>query len=216
MKDIYEHLSKSRLSSFDMNHDTDDLILARYLWNVELSKELYFSLHFFEVVLRNSIHNSFKKHFQSDFWFDQSQFIDMVKDIAKARSEIRKNGAETADDIIAKLNLGFWCRLLNKKYDKIWHKTIIAVFPSLKRKERSRHKIQPKIENIRRLRNRVFHHEPIYNMADLSEIYQCLIELISGISPKIQQVMNEQCKFCTTLSKSELAFLPLAQKILTS
>ncbi|MEZ5673386.1 MAG: hypothetical protein R3E08_13835 [Thiotrichaceae bacterium] len=216
MKNIDEYLSKSRLSSFYVsNNDTKDLVLARYLWNVELSKELYLSLHFLEVVLRNTIHDSFKNHFQNEFWFNLPQFTDTKGSVQKATKEIKKNGVKTADDIVARLTLGFWCHLFNKDYDKIWHKTIKNTFPTLKNKKRSRAKLQPEIEAIRKLRNRVFHHEPIYNMKNLSVGYESIIEFIGGISPEVQQIVKEQCRFLSILSTGEQAFLPLAQKMLS-
>ena len=63
-----EHLfSKSRLETYYRIFPSDkEKAIAYYQINTQISESLYPLLSNFEIVLRNSIHNSFSIHFKSE------------------------------------------------------------------------------------------------------------------------------------------------------
>jgi len=76
--------------------------------------------------------------------------------------------------VVAELNFGFWVSLLNKEYETaLWRRRgfITATFPAIPRDGRGRHgrkvrnrrALSARLNRILDLRNRVFHHEPIWN-----------------------------------------------------
>lgn len=155
-----ERLHRYKKSPTDTDHD----IINRYLWNIELSAAFYPTLALFEVVLRNKIHDTIEASVKSN-WIDEnsSWFNDKTKNnIAAARKK-----SKTIDDLIAKLTLGFWISLFQNQYKPlIWNKKGVfdSIFPNFDIKTTDRLSIvEPKIKKIGTLRNRIFHHEPIFD-----------------------------------------------------
>lgn len=116
----------------------------------------------------------------------------------------------TAGKLIAELNFGFWVNLCNDKYNPtIWMKkpTIFdEVFPyfdsfmtknspNAKRHKRL-NKVTSKLVPILRLRNRVFHHEPVFNHpSGLEKCYADIEELLFYLSLESSQYLIEISKF---------------------
>jgi hypothetical protein len=64
--------------------------------------------------------------------------------------------------------LGFWTALFNAPYERaLWNPPMLGLlddtFPFVPRRSRSRRRLFQHLDTIRRLRNRMFHHEPIWN-----------------------------------------------------
>ena len=66
---------------------------------------------------------------------------------------------------------------------------IDTVFPNLPRTLRNRKLLSRRIERIRRLRNRVFHYEPIWKTPDLAQRHYQIHESLDWISPEMRSVM---------------------------
>ncbi len=85
---------------------------------------------------------------------------------------------------MANLTLGFWLSLFRIRYEQVlWPKLLEPVFPHCPRNQRTRQNAYLRLDQIRRLRNRVFHHEPIWRLPDLSEQHLLILETIGWISP---------------------------------
>ncbi len=90
----------------------------------------------------------------------------------------------TAGDLVSGLNLGFWVDLLKGRYEQVlWPALLREVFPYATRKQRSREQAYQRLAGIQHLRNRVFHHEPIWLLPDLVEQHRLILETIGWISP---------------------------------
>lgn len=161
-------LPRIRLEAYRPEAGSDLEMVVNYLWNIKLSEALYPCLQTFEVALRNSIHAALTEHFQSEFWFDTNILLDWQRETleeAKEQLTIYKKPLE-AGRLVAELNFGFWSSMFNSPYEEsLWHADgahlIDVTFPNLPRTLRTRKKISRRVERIRRLRNRVFHYEPI-------------------------------------------------------
>ncbi|MCC6506095.1 MAG: hypothetical protein IT475_11695 [Aquimonas sp.] len=195
-------LSTERLSSYlrqapqaalDAQH------VGRYAWNMLLSESLYPSLQMLEIVLRNTVHNSAKNEFGRDDWFDVPGLLrtNETDAIRNAKNVLnRKNRATEPSRIVAELSFGFWTSLLDRRYEQtLWPKMLTSAFPYIPRKLRTRKDISARINALRALRNRVFHHEPIWHWQDLTQKHHELIEAIAWISPAARDLVSTVDRF---------------------
>ncbi len=74
--------------------------------------------------------------------------------------------------------------MLRTRYEQVlWPKLLEPVFPHCPRSQRTRQNAYTRLDSIRRLRNRVFHHEQVWHLADLPEQHRVILETIGWISP---------------------------------
>jgi len=143
-----------------------------YQCNIQLSEALYSSLHTFEITFRNRVNQALVNNYglswyQSEFFTDKDK--DDIQDSIKNKKILKKDKEKfiLLNEIldITNLNLGFWISLLNKKeYQQlIFNKCVKEIFPFAESKDRNFTTINNKLKDIRRLRNRVYNHEPIWS-----------------------------------------------------
>lgn len=185
---------------------------AYYNWNTILSESFYTSLQALEVSLRNTIHSNASKHFNSEKWFENPNIIILhlqqnnIQDAKETLKRQKKN--LSAGRIIAELNFGFWTSLFNSKYDQIlWHPLIKSAFPGLKAKDRTRSTLSLRLSNIRKLRNRIFHYEPIWYYPDLEEQHAKVLEAINWINPAMKEFVLLIDQFPTCYNPEKLSKL---------
>ena len=160
--------------------------LGNYAWNIALCESLYPALNSIEVALRNGIHGAATAKFGNASWFNSR-----LKELENNRLQTlyRKFNrlgltSPTAGDLVAELSLGFWVDLLKGRYEQIlWPLLLPVVFPYATKRQRSRERMYQRLTKIRRLRNRVFHHEPIWYLTDLEQQHGLILESIGWISP---------------------------------
>jgi hypothetical protein len=163
--------------------------LANYFWNVALCEALYPVLHCVEVTLRNSIHHAAIAAFGDPMWFatasstllpaEDDEVIRVMKDLF-AEGRIPASG-----DVIARLDFGFWTSLLRREYDMaLWRRRgmLHGAFPQLPSARAPRKRLAQRFNDIRRLRNRAFHHEPIWHRSDLLQQHQGILEAIGWMN----------------------------------
>jgi len=81
------------------------------------------------------------------------------------------------NDVVAELKFAFWVGLLGPHYDAtLWRHCLHKAF--LARGGRPRKTVHGRLNTIRRFRNRVMHHEPIFNRP-LQQLHDEIIEAIS-------------------------------------
>jgi hypothetical protein len=161
--------------------------VAIYMWNVALCESLYPALQTFEVLFRNALNSELCNERGTSYWYLDSTTLlwpGEANGVAKALGDLEL--AKKPDDparVVAELTFGFWVALYNDIYLKdIVHPTIQGVFPNLHPKQRNHRFVQKRLQQIRNLRNRVFHHEPIWHWRDLPEQHRQMLEAIGWIS----------------------------------
>lgn len=188
--DFEAAFSKERMSGYRLNpQDREDLILARYIYNVEISSALYNSLHILEVALRNGIHREASRHFRDMYWFLDYTVL-KAKDVATmascmARLEARSTARPVPPGkIIADATFGFWTNLFITDYEvKFWRPIIHRVFPHAPRPSLTRQAMHARLDPMRyKLRNRISHYEPIWHFADLQTRHDEIIDTISWLN----------------------------------
>lgn len=102
--------------------------------------------------------------------------------VASAKQKLAEVGKPLeADRIVAELNFGFWSNLLNRPYEQqqvLWPTLLRAVFPYAPARFRNRPALSRRFNEIRQLRNRIFHHEPIWDTPNLLQSHANIIEAI--------------------------------------
>lgn len=108
----------------------------------------------------------------------------------------------TPDRVIPELTFGFWNSLLDSRYERLpahcldpharplWPFLLKPVFPHAPRYLRTRAQILTRLNAIRKLRNRVFHHETIWHHPNLNQVYAEIMEAIDWISPEMEQMIR--------------------------
>ena len=103
----------------------------------------------------------------------------------------KKNRPLEAPRIVAELTFGFWTSLLNSYYEqKLWPWMLLTAFPCMPRHIRTRHTLSRRLNEIRELRNRVFHHERISNDVNLPQRHAAIVEAVGWISTECSQLLQ--------------------------
>lgn len=190
-RQLYLPISVERLEAYRPNKGSDLEMVSNYYWNVCLCEALYPTLNAVEIALRNSIHSTLTNYYQTEYWFDTPNLLEQRQDsqLQAARKELQKHPRpQTAGKIVAELNFGFWVGMLNRPYEsKIWSHNkfalLHALFPHATRKQRRLRLLRDRFYEINRLRNRVFHYEPVWNQTVLVDNHKQIYEAIGWISP---------------------------------
>ncbi|MGE4343639.1 MAG: hypothetical protein AB7F20_05040 [Geoalkalibacter sp.] len=177
----------------------DENLLIHYAWNIALGESLYPVLQCMEIALRNAVHDAASAAFQTPYWFDTPHLLDSRSGagIAEARNNLAAEGKPiTAAGIVAEQNFGFWTACFNRRQEQVlWPRIYRQVFPGLPRYLRTRNTIANRLNEIRKLRNRIFHHEPIWYFNDLREKHTRILELIGWISPAMAEFVGAIDRF---------------------
>jgi hypothetical protein len=88
--------------------------------------------------------------------------------------------------LVAELTFGFWTALFDVRYEStrvLWPRLFgQKIFASAPRSKRSRKALSPLLNRVRNLRNRAFHHEPIWHWRDLRDQHALVLDLIGWMS----------------------------------
>jgi hypothetical protein len=167
-KAIEKIISSERLAPYLRHHNNDfEKAVEHYKANIEVSEAFYPLISILEVGLRNSIDYQLSRKFNDDNWFENNEFIRIVTpyqidNISEARKLIhREKKIITPGKIVAELSFGFWTSLFDAKFEMTLWKNLRLAFPNCPKNIRKRRTMSSKFNGIRKLRNRIFHHESI-------------------------------------------------------
>lgn len=159
------------------------LAIRLYEKNTRLSEALYGVLQGCEVALRNSMHITLCSGIGRTDWYDHVglKYRESIT-IGEAKLKVQRMGKNVIPgQIISELTMGFWIRLLAPQYEKqLWVPHLHKAFPYYKKP--SRVVIFGRFDAIRKLRNRVAHHEPIFNNDGMKD-YKEIMEAVGWICP---------------------------------
>lgn len=191
LAELERSVSMPRLSKYRPQSGSDLETAVNYFWNIELSESLYPGLAALEVTLRSSIHDALTAREGADMWFRKLLEPGQLRGYAETHYTLfnrLKQKPPTSGQIVAELTFGFWTTLLSQPYHQtLWapqkSALVKVVFPHLPRIPNNRHFIHQRYNDLRMLRNRVMHHEPIWYRPNLSQEWEGIIEAIGWISP---------------------------------
>ena len=124
------------------------------------------------------------------------------------------NKNPSAGDLVSGLSLGFWVSLFKGQYERIlWPRLLPDVFPHAPRRLRARKGISKRVDRIRRLRNRVFHHEPVWHLPDLEEQHHLILETIGWINPAMLEMTRLLDRFDSVYTRGSRPYAPELESI---
>ncbi|WP_432831620.1 hypothetical protein [Dactylosporangium sp. CA-092794] len=195
---LERRLSPERLTPYRAaGHGDLGAAVRLYEWNVAVSAALGETFGQVEVLLRNAMHDQLtswsRRVFAEPRWYlDPGGFLfpEAVDDIAKARIRATRTGRpESAGRVVAELNLGFWRFLLARRYDRVlWHPCLNRAFPRQRRAV-----VADAIGHLHEARNRIAHHEPMFNRP-LTDLFDTALQVASWICPVGHRWVREQSR----------------------
>lgn len=181
---IEQSLSRDRLGKYLASTGNDlDLAIGLYERNTRLAAAFYAPLQTLEICLRNHLNDQMTSIYGADWMTNghpplngwaQKEILDAEKGLGSAKAPV------TGGAIVAELHLGFWISLLAPQYDAtLWRSACHRAF-RYNGKGLARKMVHSRLNAIRRFRNRVAHHEPIFH-ANLEQAHEEIVEACSWI-----------------------------------
>ncbi len=190
LQEIPSQLSAPRFQRY-LDEKKQDIreALALYRWNAQVSAAIMFPLQVCEVSIRNGIADAIENFYGADWPYNNSfrRSLPNPQKWFSPRRELisQANQQTTTGKIISELKFVFWVGMMTSRHHTvIWDSTIEAIFPGKTDLSKTvlREAVWKKLDKIRKFRNRVAHHEPIYERPPQDD-YREIIELIRWRSP---------------------------------
>jgi hypothetical protein len=190
--DLEKHFSAARLGRYRASCGGDETRAARaYVNNMLLAEAMMPMLNVLEIALKNGIHRRLSALYSRSDWWEawngDPAFTWQLQEVASAKAKLKRRAeAATSDKIIAELAFGFWSSLFNVQFQSVLWKDLRLVFPRCPKLQRKRHTISSALNQVRDLRNRVFHHEQLLWLSPpLGELHAKGIEVIGWLDPNL-------------------------------
>lgn len=181
MRELVAAISKERFATYLRFAEGDRRrALQLYAHNANLGSAFYWPLQALEITLRNAANDAMTVDY-GIHWFDGPQLAQPQRDaVTAAKYKLRwVAGAHPPGRIVAELSFGFWVALFARGYEEsLWRTVLHRCFDPVP----VRKQLHKQLNQLRRLRNRIAHHEPILSL-DLPSRYEAIISVITMLSP---------------------------------
>ncbi len=153
-----------------MTGDVGPAALALYNWNAQISGAFMAPLHICEVIIRNAVSEALTAVY-GDRWpwstvFETSLPAPLYGYNPRKDIQLNRRTQATTGKVIPELKFVFWQKMFTQRYDvRLWDVHLRRVLPNLdpvKTIAQLRQEIYTDLEDVRLLRNRIAHHEPIF------------------------------------------------------
>ena len=174
---VEKAISKPRLNRYVAMAGGDlEQAVKLHNWNTKLGSSLHLPLQLFELVFRNTLDATLAAKYASNWYDAKYHHFDpkSQKQIDAAKDQLVNQGRPlSVPCVIAQFSFGFWLNMLTRKHEtRFWVAALHASFPNAPRPP-VRQNVHNSVDKIRVLRNRIAHHEPIYQRSleqDLSHV----------------------------------------------
>ena len=212
---LYSYARISRYRKASCNNE--DIAQKMYYANARIAQAFQPLISFFEVILRNQLHYAIASYFNDVQWIinqkegfmsDKSLHYTNKKTGKKIMNDFLKKEVERSEKvliekhrnivagrIIAELNFGFW----NSLYEK-HHYTLLKGSPCMIFKELptgiGRKEVNRRIKEIRMLRNRISHNEPLcfknktFDLTYVNDMYEMIYDFFAWINVDIMKSLT--------------------------
>ncbi len=194
-------ISNERLTKYIIaaGHD-EDKALELYGWNIQISESFFPLLSATEVCLRNIVSTRMIELYGNQWW-DNNAYLNQIgrgKKIVKiARDNLQRRGVVSSGGMTAELNFGFWAKMLLPRHKNIFWGDFELSFSNLP-EGITYENLYDRCDEVRLFRNRIFHHEPIFDR-DISLEYSQIMELIVWLSPAKAEWIRNYSRVMTVL-----------------
>lgn len=186
-------LSRERLRTYLAATGGDrEKAIRLYIWNTEVSAAFYGPLQGLEVALRNAMHRRLAERYGPAWYDNPDAGLDggALERLESARSGLKRTNSDPPQ-VVAALSFGFWVSLLGPggridarrraNYEMtLWRPALRGVF--VHRRPLKRSQSHRPLNELRKLRNRIAHHEPIFTR-NLALQHGRLLDVTGWISP---------------------------------
>lgn len=178
---LVDILSPDRFSTY-LGWAEGDVPLAErlYSYNVQLSADFYASMHMLEVALRNKVDEALTNAHGTGWMNSATVLVEAYQQgcVAQAHGTLLRDGkAATHSQMVAELNFGFWSSVFGRSSNHLWG-PLRAIFQTNGLKRAT---IAQKLRDLRRLRNRIAHYEPILAQP-IAALHQDILSLTAWMS----------------------------------
>ena len=203
-------ISEPKLSAYDFFSESakPHVRLGAHMILLGLSSHFYLPLQLMEVTLRNRvdkamieiysskrmrnrIHKYAPKGSTPENWYEwMPNKKESRRGVALAKSRAREHAAlkgrdASRDDVISEITLGVWIHLLKEKENNkdpfyFWENAVRLIFPY--RGHVKRNGIFYGLDEVLYIRNRLFHHEPIWKGPNVATFEDAVKKLHSRIN----------------------------------
>jgi len=182
-----------------------------YLWSAQLSGALHGQLSFVEIAVRNAIDTQLRvwnttAGYSADWSADngaaQTLYSLLGRPLQQARARAAREAAErdpghprsglsvVHDDVLAQLMFGSWVAVIRPisntesphRQQQLWTAGIAQAFPHAVSGDAGRIDIGKKLEVLRRLRNRIAHHDNLLRV-DVQHRFNGMLSLLARMDP---------------------------------
>lgn len=179
--EIRETLSAPRSDTYIAATGGDTVkAVELYGWNARVSAAFMLPAHFAEIATRNAAADVLEHVYGRDWpWNPTFEASVPNTGLYKPRRDLQKvrDRNPTTGKVIAELKLVFWQKLFTVRHDvRLWEPHIAWAFPHAPTMPAAslRDRIYQDLESLRRLRNRLAHHEPVFTQNLLNELTRTL------------------------------------------
>jgi hypothetical protein len=161
--------SEERFSTYLAHCEGDfDEAVRLYRWNAAITAAFWKPIGHLEVALRNTLAAQLTaRHVRLSrpgLWLDDPgrELSERARDdIGAARARVRQKGKRASEgQTISELSFGFWRFLITKKLTGLWP-DLAGGFPDAP--DRQRETVEKPIARLHDFRNRLAHHQPVWN-----------------------------------------------------
>jgi hypothetical protein len=166
--------------------------LALYQWNFQISAAFFVPLQMCEIAIRNGVAEALERVHGANWpWsngFMQSLRVPKNQRQYNPRDNLTRVGQAqpTTGKVIAEINFAFWQQIFTSGQDqRLWIPHLYSVFPGIPSTTTvaaARNTAFQNLFSIRKLRNRIAHHEPIFAW-NLQADYSVLRDMVGWRSP---------------------------------
>jgi len=196
------NFSAARIGRYKVARGGDRVLaVSDYSRNLHLAESMMPMLNVLEVGLRNALYErlacSYRREDGWVEWSGRSEFARLSRSVEEAKSKLTTRRERVIPDkVLAELTFGFWCTLFNASYQGELWKELRLAFPACPRDERKRRTVCGALNQVRALRNRVFHHEPLLWMKpNLSEQHGKGVMVVGWIDPALAAWLARHDRF---------------------
>jgi hypothetical protein len=201
------------------NHD-HEAALRLYEWNAAASAAFLEVFHYLEVLLRNAMDEvlaplevvpTARLRPHDGWWFLSRTFLsDRGQAVAAtSRDQLPVGEQGKRDKVLANLTLGFWEGLFTSTYENLFRHHLRECFPSRPESGFERKDVSTRLEALRKLRNRVAHHEPVWNQP-LEELHEQALDIVGWLDTDAGRWVRQRSRVPAVLADRPVPAAPLA------